>query len=187
MFAVTHIQENVGEIVVQIVDRPVVGFDYIVTCLVAYRLGRFSFPIPLVCEPHTDPQLNSPTAKKKHHHIDWRFVNDELMTYLQNHFAEFDFQPTELAFNVLVASDFDVFEEHELRCLRKAPAATVSFSVLKREYKNCVIDVNHPICPHRGVPLEVNRGKCLAVCQGHGLVWNLETGKMSSRGQQYGK
>ena len=74
-------------------------------------------------------------------------------------------------------------------CHRRMPAdawapAPAWHSVLTRVYRDRVIDLERPVCPHRGIPLDglpcTRRG--VVTCPGHGLRWNLRTGKIVTRG-----
>lgn len=157
----------------QIVN-PVVGQKYAVTCLV-HDCG----PVPLSCDAHIDSDLNPEIPK--HWHIDWRFVSDRILHALYEEYGKFNVD-YEAAFKVFSAEDDDPLVDVELVCVRVAPPCMIPtyIKVLKRQYKSCTVDINSPVCPHRGVSLEVNHGKCIAICQGHGLAWNLRSGKMAT-------
>lgn len=55
---------------------------------------------------------------------------------------------------------------------------------LEARHKGCTLNLDDPICPHRGIPLSgvprLEDDPDVAVCPGHGLLWNMRTGDLST-------
>lgn len=135
---------------------------------------------PTLGTAHSDPEIG---ADYQHVHVDWRFVSKaQLRRSIRRVVTN---GRTEEYVSVIVIKEAYCAgnERRKMRCKRIAFEFPMSDAVgvpLQKIYANAVAKCD--TCPHRGISLvgaPVVSGA--RVCPGHGLVWNLETGKMQPR------
>lgn len=165
--------------------EPIVGKYYLVPC-VADDDGEWW---PIVGALHDDAEiLNFPL---EHYHKDARFLTAKQMRYRR-------WSPTannnsDLLIAVYAASEHSDVEWKRRQCQRVMPTFplvlnTASgrrgigwFGKLEQAYADKTLPACMT-CPHRGMPLKnlpVKDGKI--ICNGHGLQWDAQTGKLVSR------
>ena len=166
---------------------PVVGRYYLVPCVkvVGWKRDEWWPVIGVVHEDYDHLQVRG-----WHYHYDFRFVSERL-------YRSHNHRPIDgLAMGTVLAADsrdwatyFPVHAEGEVdelrrRCYRQMPEFTPGLCRrLEPVYKHARVNPVCARCPHRGLPLSGlpvdEEGN--VVCSGHGLKWNLETGKLVSR------
>lgn len=166
------------------VKTPVVGKFYFVPCIHTdqTRLQSWDTWIPIIGPWHEDAEIIMFEAP--HFHLDWRFVQ-----YIR--FDELGRNHSLVACSTVggnSASQPTVVYKRKMmwREMIEFPSSTTSGEVpwmrtLEAKYKNHQLKCN--TCPHRGMSLEGlpqdEQGR--VVCNGHGLRWNLKTGKLAPR------
>lgn len=172
------------------------GKHYIVRCVQFNKNGRKTW-VPTLGDRHSDPELGNPRA---HYHIDYRFMSERFIAFMYDK----GFDPK----NIKVIGDVDgvlPLMDRRLKCYR-SEFLSIRHSVFKEdcgsigtvEYKDFEASMAkaHVVqkdgcnfCPHKGVPLDgaapTTFGKTIVECPGHGLTWNLRTGKLYDRCSEY--
>lgn len=131
-----------------------IGEYYDVPCVKDVN-GTF---VPIIGPSHSDgPELCIKTTIK-HYHYDYRFINN---------FGPFQG----------FADNGGEIEYQRLKCVScVSNNGILLWGILRlmRVYAKHVIDINNPICPHQNIPIVNRNGQC----SGHGLCWNLKTGRL---------
>lgn len=158
-----------------------VGRYYQVPCVQMKKWGKAYFPVigPL----HEDKEfLDFPW---QHWHCDFRFISDR--------FADKLCKGREKAYLLaqVVAADTTALGPILKKKLCQRPMPDFPWSLLEWQrslgkleiaYAKHHINVENPICPHRGLPLVAPPDKRgVTVCSGHGLSWDLHTGALVCR------
>lgn len=167
--------EDAKEVIVgKIYDVPV--SESILGGLV-FKKGEY---FPTLGSPHSDPEIG---ADYQHIHVDWRFVSKSQFKRSTRRVGRQDRGQEYVTVIVIKQESVGFPKRMKMRCKRIAFEFPMSDSVgvpLQKIYASAVDKCN--ICPHRGISLVgapvVNGAR---VCPGHGLAWNLETGKMQPR------
>lgn len=174
----------------QLTEAPVVGRYYMVPC-VRFADPRFPGWWPVIGPPHEDPDLGAPV---EHYHHDVRFLAvsqlERIYRDMKPRFwerqwraAKTERRMVKLAMEAVPYVEQAV-EAPTLRrrlCRRKMPAQALSVA---RRIQDAYADKTAKCgtCPHRGFPLAgapVVKGA--RVCPGHGLAWDVETGRLVRR------
>jgi hypothetical protein len=175
--------------VVEMESEPVVGDFYMVPC-VKYR-GEWA---PVIGQEHTDKEyikVGSP-----HLHYDLRFTPAWMIQERVGHYAasrnvQCDINQLMMGRVVFTreGADSNKVRERKMRCLRFMPVFPLVIHTepiawmrdLENAYQHT--QLNCARCPHRGMPLSKENAdeNGNVVCPGHGLQFNLETGKLVSR------
>lgn len=132
----------------------IVGQYYDVPCM-QDPAGVF---VPVIGPPHCDgPEICSePTVA--HYHYDYRF--SEYQGFM----------------NGLIDNGVPLVYRR-MQCVRTESdngRALWGMIRLARVYHNHTLDIHNPVCPHQNIPIVNKNGQC----SGHGLCWNLKTGRM---------
>lgn len=157
----------------------VTGQFYLVPCALVpdSLLANAKGFVPVLTPAHSDPDLGADYA---HYHIDYRFVDATA-------FARYRTQERAKAGYVVLA------DAPISMMRRKAKRPHLSFPEFKssrhlpkmeRRYADCSIDLDNPVCPHKGICLQdapIVDG--VIVCPGHGLGWDAATGANVPRHQ----
>lgn len=151
-----------------------IGRYYSVLCAPSTVFLRW---VPLLGPLHEDAEIVN--FQEQHWHIDWRFVSQREW----NHYCSFT---TPLAVPISEKNVDGPPCHRRLKCKREMPifpghGRVIWLKELEAAYQN---DNLKPglICPHRGIPLAGCPAKDgVVVCPGHGLAWNIETGKLVPR------
>ena len=157
---------------------PIIGETYMVPCIWGTSLKvrlteRFKW-LPIIGPRHNDAEYIK--FDKFHYHFDHQFLSDEDRDGL---YGLFESRP--LLF-VAVHFDESVGIVHwPMICMRHVERyPRLSFSNdLDEAY--CAKTVTCGKCPHRGLPLGSlprEPGTDIVTCPGHGLRWDLKTGRM---------
>jgi Rieske 2Fe-2S protein len=177
----------------EIEGEPEVGKHYLVLC-VQHRLSEQW--IPVVGVPHDDKEyIGVPDV---HYHHDVRFMSESRIEELSNTQVE---RPTGAAYamvRIVLTANLvgkPVYKRRkcrrtmpsfptELRCKHNPlfPSRAQWFPELEAAYKDTTLS-SCLRCPHRGMSLKnlPKDGQGNVVCNGHGLKWNADTGKLVSR------
>jgi hypothetical protein len=172
-----------------------VGRFYLVPCLfIPAEWSTAWMPddgwVPTIGPKHSDPDHLK--FEVDHFHIDWRFIGDEQLRYASfwNGFPHG---------NVISSVEGrNVIKSHPVLKRRKCRRDMPEFPVVgasmhiesrrkwqaleKAQFAGCNKLKPGNICPHRGIDLTPFRQPDgTAVCPGHGLRWNLDTGELMRR------
>jgi hypothetical protein len=188
------------------IESPVVGKWYTVPCVIVQKWGA----VPVHGPWHEDEKYIG--FKRHHFHVDWRFASPRYRAFVMDHMDHFAprYAPLEqLVHNRVICEMITNPVLRQRRCQRLMPDfPNAKFVVeLERAYHDHVLDPRCLICPHRGMqlahgtirqelpttepPVFQNSYRALpfdesshqtVVCPGHGLKWNLTTGKLAPRG-----
>lgn len=173
----THIKNVVG--------LPEIGRYYLVPTIVGAR-GR----LPVIGPEHEDVEHIG--VAKRHYHHDWRFMRPrDACGLLAGHAHEARYFgpilcPTPegqkpLDRRLMCYRDMPTFPTSYAR--HDDPPATIAWMRrLEEAYADAQIKLDCAVCPHRGLPLNglpVRDG--VVVCPGHGLAWDMTTGRMARR------
>jgi hypothetical protein len=167
----------------EIEGEPVVGKFYLVQCIIDGPLRDWR---PVIGPLHDDVEHFG--FKTTHYHYDWRFLADVDCQIIANCFD----RPVSRLGGLMAAIGPAVETRlKRMKCLRPMPVFELAFSTDKAGKRWAKFEQhfsNQSLtsclkCPHRGIPLanlpKDEQGN--VVCSGHGLKWNLETGKLVSR------
>jgi hypothetical protein len=121
-----------------------------------------------------------------HYHIDWRFVSARLYVRMVDWYGFSKYGASHLLalplHQGLRAHQIELPKPviKRLMCKRDFPAyPRISWlNQLEEKYQDCVLKT--AVCPHRGIALDnlpCNEDG-IVTCPGHGLQWNLRTGKI---------
>jgi hypothetical protein len=153
---------------------PIVGRYYMVPCV---RRGRKWWPI--LGPWHADPELN---VAVPHYHYDLRFVAVRAMRQLPPATsADMSIYSVDQRALGRVQARFDEGPTlKRLQCRRPTPVFPSAFleqlGHLETTYATATLC---RVCPHRGMPIEampIVDG--VRVCPGHGLRWDVVTGRL---------
>lgn len=159
--------------------KPSIGRNYRVLCaLRKIHHSKNSVEVkmyPLIGHPHRDPELG---GEFLHYHIDWRFLSEAVFTSL--YLDEYGYAPRRVPY-VFDMKPEDKYVMRNLRCQREMPQFgpiwEERWMTFEKNFR-CKKLVNGYICPHRGTDLRpFANEEGIAVCPGHGLMWNLKTGE----------
>lgn len=174
----------------EIEGEPLVGKFYLVPCV----LDAYMDWIPILGPEHDDKEYIG--LDHLHYHRDLRFLCDQEIADIfargirgeAPHCAPEEFAMTSIMVTKYLAS---AVVEKKRKCRRTMPDFPINvrgfpqltwFPGLEAAYKDALLS-SCLRCPHRGMPLKNlpkdEQGN--VVCNGHGLKWNLETGKLVSR------
>lgn len=174
---------------IEAVAEPVVGRFYWVPCVelpkatpywakVTRRRPRLRV-VPVLGPGHEDNEIIG--FKLDHWHLDWRFINDRALARWPRRDNDFmaTVQTTSVDGNELT------LVRHRLRCRRPMPTFPQHEAEwgpkLEQAYARHTLGKCRT-CPHRGIPLNGIRAQNgILVCPGHGLAWNLATGRQHRR------
>jgi len=170
--------------------KVIIGQHYSVPC-VRRPLNRGWLWLPIIGGRHPDPELDNP---RPHYHIDIRFFTDKLLKWA----CGGEYKPEKIK---VFSSDIELPIKHRrLRCYRQFelarlpyPGATINnvpFKEFEKLFVNAEIVVKDGcrFCPHKGMPLDgalesrygTLENAAIVQCPGHGLYWNMHTGKLVS-------
>ncbi len=166
-----------------------VGQSYEVPCI-KYSVGGKRLWVPILGDRHADPELSNP---RPHYHIDVRFCTDALLKLL--------FPKGYKSENVRVMSAPDgvwiPVRNMRLKCQRRfelvrsytfphcGSVNDVDYSDFEGWFEDVKVEEQDGCkrCPHKGMSLdgatEVSPG--VVECPGHGLTWDMTTGKLVKR------
>lgn len=159
-----------------------IGKFYRVPCVMTKSWGSEIIPIngPL----HEDREIIG--FDPEHWHIDWRFVSHAFFKLTSARASEPRKIHSIVACKMMTSRGTSEVFFKRLKCKRPMPDYPTLqdgaewLPALEKLFRDAKL--NCMICPHRGISLEsaipVNG---VAVCPGHGLAWNLETGRLVSR------
>lgn len=166
------------------VANPKVGSFYLVPC-VEYTIFGDKFQ-PVIGTPHEDADLG---VCGIHYHYDIRFFSKRRLTEPLPQRWRNEGQGT-IPFRLgrVLAPSGEEIEKLPIiykkikmrRQMPKFPFRPQVTGKLQEKYKD--VKMSCLTCPHRGMPLNglpVNKGR--VVCNGHGLQWDIATGKMIPR------
>lgn len=169
----------------------IVGEQYSVLCVRTQGLkwiaeGKW---LPIIGPLHADVEFLNFAVE--HYHIDFRFVDPTSFANVSHQYAN-EGQVSQLL--GLVIGKEQIIEgptEQIVTCHRPMPVYPIRsrngevlpyFCALEDAFADWVIDPAVPICPHRGLPLDgLVDENGVAICSGHGLAWNMKTGKCVRR------
>ncbi len=171
-----------------------IGHYYSVPCVKTTKeqyLGRGEW-VPVIGPLHEDAEIIR--FPYPHWHIDWRFVTQKQVDRVPNespwsddrmwfgrplHLRTSDKQRT-----LVESGSSPVLRK--MKCQRAMPsyphdaAMSAWLPQLEAVYAQCTL--KNMICPHRGLPLDgVEQHGDIVTCPGHGLRWNIQTGKACHR------
>lgn len=172
-----------------------IGRSYRVPCaefVMPDRSGK-TLTVPVIGPLHEDAAYIG--LKPQHYHVDLRFMSDRQVSLyaLDLSWTHAVFPDAILAMIHPMCVDMPEYYRHlkstELtvrrrRCYREMPEFPGDkagyMKALQEGYRTARLDPEAPVCPHRGMPLS-GLPSCdgLVVCPGHGLRWNLATGRIA--------
>jgi len=178
-----------AERIANLTTAPRIGWLYQVQCVFCDYAGAGEQWWPILGPLHDD--LDYFKIEKSHYHFDARFLTARQMRYLCKGY------PCESASLIALCNNWDKGPAEKLRrCYREMPTHPLSIAsrwdgrtvhnsglpAMEKAYKSHRLNVEHPVCPHRGFRLcGLPQTDGVVVCPGHGLAWNLNTGRMVSR------
>lgn len=167
------------------------GEQYPIPCIRTQDLNWIAQTewLPIIGPLHEDAEfLHFPV---EHYHIDFRFVDPTSFAALSARYASDGILSNLLG---LIVGKEQILEGPVLRQLplqRAMPLYPVhsregeplpQFCALEAAFADWVIDPKRAICPHRGLPLYgLADEDGIAVCPGHGLAWDMRSGKCVRR------
>lgn len=177
-----------------------VGRYYMVPCMLTTKAAGawWALPggwVPVVGPKHRDAEHLD--VDFEHYHVDWRFIHTKKFQFACDRRGGTPhstvLSSTHGQYNVIEGSPV----LRKLRCLREMPefpeVRTMPMNVVRRgtnrwahmeRAQAFVCNKLKPgnICPHRGIDLTpFARPDGTAICPGHGLRWNLNTGELMPR------
>jgi hypothetical protein len=170
----------------EIEGEPIVGRYYLVPCLP----NAYGSYVPVQGPEHDDKEIIG--VDKLHYHYDPRFAPEWLLEdvcdwsiYARQLIVR---REEYLMISITHSEGFEVKEKRR-KCLRRMPVFPIVIKTnvapwmpaLEAAYKDKPLNCNR--CPHKGMPLSVDNAdeKGVVVCPGHGLAWQMKTGKLVSR------
>ena len=172
----------------EIEGEPVVGRYYLVPSIRIRGVW-----IPIFGPKHEDRDYIGFT--QHHYHFDLRFLSDAYIKFRVGHYYEKEQKPTcapeqfmMQVVTVEIYGESAVVERRKL-CRRRMPIFPTTTGVTtknwfpKLEAAYAETKLNCARCPHRGFPLSKDNADedGNVVCPGHGLCFNLNTGRLVSR------
>lgn len=121
---------------------------------------------------------------KQHYHPDFRFMSNlAIADYLgqpPNEITPYTISSGMLCVIVDIVGDVVTRRKKYQREMPVArPLSAVWLPSLTEAFREAVIDLENPVCPHRGLPLCAPPDEDgVTVCPGHALRWNLNTGRI---------
>lgn len=178
--------------VLDLKEPPVVGRMYLVPCVRVEEHGNLFVPqgwVPVTGPKHEDMEhVGFPWA---HWHYDFRFLADRQLRVLSKH--TYGHVLGAVRFNLEHTAIPEVGSAPELRrmkCRRELPpyphreVEQAWGPGLRAACADKVVTCGK--CPHRGLPLESlprEPGTNVVTCPGHGLRWDLATGRLVQPGR----
>lgn len=175
-----------------VVGLPEIGTRYRVPCVkVSGWRGRGGGWMPVIGPAHDDSEIIG--LPYRHYHHDARFTPASMFGQVHR----FDRRAVEsVLLGVIRVSVIEAGPEHRVRvCQRQMPEFPLRISnrygevqespfarKLEAAYADRRVDPKCMRCPHRGFPLDglpVRDG--VVVCPGHGLAWDVTTGRLVPR------
>lgn len=176
--------------------EPTIGETYLVRCVMAQTFGEVKPEwLPIIGKKHNDKKYGFGTYE--HYHFDVRFLNEKQYDRLTKLIEDERKNPRYIhpALNPLqwVCSEKEVMDGTEIKrpfvCLRAMPEYPADNSSVSTQtnfveaHREKCFKPSRPFCPHQKVylgnlPCTIDQK---VVCPGHGLAWNLATGKMIER------
>ena len=168
-----------------------IGEQYSIPCIRVKGLDWISQEswLPVIGPLHDDVEFLNFAVE--HYHIDFRFVDPTSFANVTSRYAN-DGQESHLL--GLIIGKEQIIEgptQQQLIFHRPMPVYPICssegeklpfFCALEDAFAEWVIDPTLPICPHRGLPLDgLADDSGIAVCSGHGLAWDMKTGKCIRR------
>lgn len=151
--------------VTEVKETLVIGKFYLVPCVTmpvdieGFKAGK---PIPVIGDLHTDPSLG---VFYSHYHYDLRFIKQKIT----------------IGQVVVAIYPQELFWERRKCYHNSSWMPNPLCQTLEPEFAHCTLKEGR--CPHRNFPLNGlepdSDGN--VICPGHGLKWNLATGKLVSR------
>lgn len=160
-----------------------VGKYYMVKCvrLVNQNLAHdFRGWVPVIGPEHEDAKYIG--FKPTHFHVDWRFASGELWRSRGG-----NYNALRALGSVLNTSsregekrEYEV-STRKLKCKRPPPTWPAGkLEALHEAYADCPLKPGH-VCPHKGIHLDPFADEDgIAICPGHGLVWNLRENRLAT-------
>jgi hypothetical protein len=157
-----------------------IGHYYFVPCVkTTYQqlVGKGEW-VPVIGSLHEDAAfINFPAP---HWHTDWRFASQKQYRRRVNNLFGVPVQQTTNDQQVLLVTEGPVLRR--VLCKRAMPRFPREIAhwlpALEAAYAGHTL--KNMVCPHRGLPLDgCERHGDIVVCPGHGLRWNIKTGKLS--------
>lgn len=170
------VQKMTGEVV------PEVGRYYLVPCRAVHGTSRW-YPIhgPL----HDDRDIG---IAAKHHHVDLRFMSKrQILRWIVWRNTNL---PPEVEAMTQVIGDTHGGRQtavfyRKVMCKRQMPQfpALAWQERIGRRFAGHCLNLEHPVCPHKGFSLTglPQDADGIVTCPGHGLRWNLRTGRLVAR------
>lgn len=161
---------------------------YTVPCVpVLDTLRNHTRWVPVLLPSHADPELGAPYD---HYHFDFRFCDERLLKFLRVSARGGHVLPAVPGWGHVVQGSP---RPRGCLCVRKhsrfpvvsGEHAGARFRRLEDQWSEHTLPSGCRTCPHKGMPLDAgkvcgSRGQS-RVCPGHGLRWNLETGRLERR------
>lgn len=167
---------------------PVIGRYYWVPCVWSDRFRGIYRWLPVIGPNHEDAEFIS--FHWRHWHYDWRFFPVRLFRSLERQYFPSAILMSKVETSDKYSNDPKATELRMRQCRRPAmdfpshfEGKTVPLVVAaEKAFASAVLKCGM-ICPHRGMPLGgmVPDADGNVVCPGHGLKWNLATGKLVTR------
>ena len=173
-------------LVSELADEPVLGRWYRVPCVLR-KLSYSESHAELTWFPVIGPAHSDEGQAKEHYHYDYRFMPDMMLSAVGRRdlgaFTPF-FTATVATPSYPLPAGAEGARLKRHRCFRRMPICPASLAIglrLDAKYFNCALDPSQPVCLHRGIPLNgLPQANGVVVCPGHGLRWNLKTGRMAN-------
>ena len=172
----------------ELTSEPEVGKYYLVPVVV----NLSGYACPVLGPEHEDREYIG--VARNHYHYDLRFVADALIEHFCGHMLRtrpITCDPVELMMIFIHFTDIVKGKpaERKMKCRRRMPKFPLEVGAqealwmkpLEDAYANTKL--NCARCPHRGMPLSKDNAdeNGVVVCPGHGLAFNINTGKLVSR------
>lgn len=162
--------------------EPIIGQAYLANAIKHQDLWH-----PIIGNLHTDPEFTGQQAATiKHYHVDMRLLDDKLWKFWgmnDNKFlnSPYGFFPAVGILNESLTEK----DERPFVCQRSFPdyrkvhLHTNGMQDVESKFKDHIIKLDKPICPHHGAPLgNVPIRDGVLTCPLHGLNWCSKTGKL---------
>jgi hypothetical protein len=173
--------------VAELEHEPEVGKYYLVPCIVLKRVV-----IPVLGSLHEDNAYIG--FSSWHYHFDLRFLPDKQIRDRVGYYYRRGPSPVctpEQFMMSVVTTEHTAghIAERRMKCRRRMPDFPVTTGVTYKEWMPALeaafanTRLNCARCPHRGFPLSADNAdeQGNVVCAGHGLQFNLATGRLVSR------
>ncbi len=176
------------------ITLPQVGRYYLVPQLNQIRNGKI-IRVPVHGPLHEDAEIIG--FPHQHYHVDTRFMSDAFCRrYIAPYSDPFFLKERTVLQQAMIMPVIVSYFPHCYKlessepillkrlCQRETqeefPFADTPFNLpLSNAYSDCTINLENPICPHRGFKLKgLIEKDGVVICPGHGLRWNLNTGAL---------